>query len=553
MRELEEIGFGRPADRGKGRISEEKAGNFLSSSGRTPNRRPLLVAGALTGLIVAWTLGDYFFDWLAFMYTVPTWFRGDEELVAAVVRFFGALVLVLLPTDDEMGKRLHWVAGGFFILGLGYLAFGYVEPLILGVEADLNEELYEEIFVRSAAGVLFIVALVPERPPRFGSGSVALTAVVLGAAFVAALKLPGGLPLPPLISSDGLERVSELGVATPGWLTPWHWALSSVPLALALVAAAGAVLRYQSGVLRGWLLIALVLWAGSLMNEYLYPAGYNNQVLTPTGVLHAAFGVVVAVGGIFELRRIAAERIALLSVERERARRLDELAALRADFGNMVAHELGTPLAAIRQLARMLSIEDLDPHVRASALVMIQGEVDTLNTLVKDVRAATAVERDDFEVAPRPVPLAALLENAEASADVLPGDHPLGVVLDDALRADERVLADPERIGQVLRNLLSNAAKYSPEGVPIELRASPDNGRVLIEVVDRGTGIHPDDMSLIFEKFGRGRDWEGRKITGVGLGLYLSRRIVQSHGSDLTVRSRLGEGSAFGFELESAR
>ena len=558
---MKEIGFRRPADRDKGQIPEEKAGafpkekarEFLSSSGPTRHQRPLLAAGALTGLIVVWTLGDFFFDWFDFMFTVPTWFRGDEELAAAVVRFFGALVLVLLPTDDEVGRRLHWVAGGFFILGLGYLAFGYVEPLLIGAEADLNEELYEEIFVRTAAAILFIVALLPETPPRFGSRSVAVAVVLLGAAFVAILKLPVELPLPPLISSGGLERVGYLGVATPGWLTPWHWALSSVPLALALVAAAGAVLRYQSGVLRGWLLIALVLWAGSLMNEYLYPAGYNNQVLTPTGVLHAAFGVVVAVGGVFELRRIAAEREALLGVEQERARRLDELAAMRADFGNMVAHELGSPLSAIRQLAEMLGIEDLDPRVRASVLAMIQGEVDTLNILVNDVRATAAVERDGFEVAPRPVPLATLLENAEVSAGVLPGDHRLGVVLDDALRADERVLADPERIGQVLRNLLSNAAKYSPEGEPIELRASPDNGRVLIEVVDRGTGIHPDDLSLIFEKFGRGRDWEGRKITGVGLGLYLSRRIVQSHGSDLIVRSKLEEGSVFGFELELAR
>jgi signal transduction histidine kinase len=184
---------------------------------------------------------------------------------------------------------------------------------------------------------------------------------------------------------------------------------------------------------------------------------------------------------------------------------------------------------------------------------MIQGEIDTLNTLVKDVRATAAVERDDFEVAPRPVPLAALLENAETSAGALPGDHRLDVVLDDDLGTDERVLADPERIGQVLRNLLSNAAKYSPEGAPIQLRASRDNGHVVIEVADRGIGIHPDDLALIFEKFGRGRDWKGRKITGVGLGLYLSRRIVQSHGSDLMVRSKLEEGSVFGFELESAR
>jgi hypothetical protein len=218
MRELEEIGFRRPADRDKGRIPEEKARafpkekarEFLSSSVPTAHRRPLLAAGALTGLIVAWTLGDFFFDWFEFMFTVPTWFRGDEELAAAVVRFFGALVLVLLPADDEVGRRLHWVAGGFFILGLGYLAFGYVEPLVIGVEADLNEELYEEIFVRSAAAVLFIVALVPETPPRF-RGLLAVAVVLLVAAFVTLHKFPVELPLPALIDAAYLERAGELG------------------------------------------------------------------------------------------------------------------------------------------------------------------------------------------------------------------------------------------------------------------------------------------------------------------------------------------------------
>src|ERR671915_2287344 len=389
------------------------AGRFESTS-PAQRRRVLFAVGALTGLIVAWTLADYLFYSLRFVVTIPTWFRGDEELAAAVVRFFGALVLVLFPDDEEVGRRLHWVAGGFFILALGYLAFGYVEPLVLGTVASFNEELYEEILVRSTAGVLFIVALVPERPPRF-RGRLAVIVVLIGAAFAQLLKLPVELPLPPLVEAAHLERAGELGAAAPGWLTPWHWALSAVPLLPALVAAAAAVLRYHRGDLRGWLLMALVLWAGSLMNEYLYPSGYYNQVLTTTGVLHTAFGAVVTVGAVFELRRIAAERPALLAVEQENIRRLDELAALRADFGDMIAHELDSPLSAIRRLAEM------------------GGEVDTLDALIKDVRAAAAVERDDFEVTTRRVPLAELLKNAEAYASALPGDHRLIVILDDSL------------------------------------------------------------------------------------------------------------------------
>jgi signal transduction histidine kinase len=104
-----------------------------------------------------------------------------------------------------------------------------------------------------------------------------------------------------------------------------------------------------------------------------------------------------------------------------------------------------------------------------------------------------------------------------------------------------------------LRNLLSNAAKYSPEGAPIEIRSSSGAtpGRVRIEVADRGRGVHPDDLDVIFEKFGRGRDRSGREAYGVGLGLYLSRRILQAHGSELTLDPATKEGSVFFFELEA--
>jgi len=111
------------------------------------------------------------------------------------------------------------------------------------------------------------------------------------------------------------------------------------------------------------------------------------------------------------------------------------------------------------------------------------------------------------------------------------------------------VLADPERIGQVLRNLLSNAAKYSPEGTPIELRVIGKQGRVRLEVAGRGPGR--TSRRSYSRRLGgcRGRDREGHKIPGVGLGLYLSRRIVRGHGSELTVQERPGGGSVFAFEL----
>ncbi|MDQ4127915.1 MAG: PAS domain-containing protein, partial [Actinomycetota bacterium] len=232
-------------------------------------------------------------------------------------------------------------------------------------------------------------------------------------------------------------------------------------------------------------------------------------------------------------------------------RRLEELAVLKADFTAMVAHELDTPLAVIRGYADMLATGELDPDGRERALAKLQAETDVMAALIADARHAAAIEREDFAVKPREVPVATLMKDAVAYAETLCGNHRL--VIENV--ADGEVWADPHRIGQVLRNLLSNAAKYSPEGTPIELRTvegvTPHHLR--IEVADHGVGVHPDDVDRIFEKFGRGRDRSGRKVAGVGLGLYLSRRILQAHGSDLTLQSTPGGGCVFGFELEAAR
>jgi PAS domain S-box-containing protein len=242
-------------------------------------------------------------------------------------------------------------------------------------------------------------------------------------------------------------------------------------------------------------------------------------------------------------RKRAEERL------REANRRLEELAALRRDFTAMVAHEIGSPLASVRGFLDVLATGELGPEEQADVLVKIRTEIDRLNTLVADVRTAATVEHDDFALMPRPTAVDELLEDAARFAETLPGDHPFIIKAE----ANGRVWADPYRIGQVLRNLLSNAAKYSPDGAPIELRATSGAtpGRIRLEVVDSGRGVHPDDVDVIFEKFGRGRDRSGQEAYGVGLGLYLSRRILQAHGSDLTLDPAPKGGSVFFFELEA--
>jgi len=250
-----------------------------------------------------------------------------------------------------------------------------------------------------------------------------------------------------------------------------------------------------------------------------------------------------------QVRLIAASRVTSLHRKlREYSRRLSELAVLKADFTAMVAHELGTPLATIRAYTDMLSTGELEPADRDRVITRIRVETEALNALVADVRTAATVERDDFTIKPQRVSVGTLLDEAAQFAATLSGNHAL--VTENT--TDEQVWADRYRIGQVLRNLLTNAAKFSPDGALIELRAKPGKtpGRVCIEVADHGRGIHPDDVERIFEKFSRGRDGHDQKAYGVGLGLYLSRRIVRAHGGELTLDAAPGGGSVFGFELE---
>src|SRR5215218_8293982 len=449
--------------------------------------RSVLVAAVLAVFVVAWAATNLILGGEGFAVLVSDKVVGGEEAASALARLFAALVLGLFLAD-AVGWRARWVAGGLVVLGLGHLIFGYLEPLIQEDPPELNESLYEGFVTQTLACALFMVGLFPGKPPRFLVWAATVIPAVLVAAYVLLFEfLDGETWMPPLSRIQDPEKM--IGFVTPlGWLTPWHWILSALPLGLAAAAVAGAFWQSHRGLLRNWLLIAIVLLAGSVLHDYVWPSAYGGDILTTADALSLAFAVVVAIGGIAELRRVALERAALLANERERARRMDELNSMRSDFSAMIAHELETPIAAIRKLNEMLSAEGEDPATRGYATAATEGELDALTNLVRDVRAVAAVEREDFEVETHPLQLDELLADAEVYASTLPGQHPIEVMIRGDLGTETCVLADPERVGQVLRNLLSNAAKYSPESTPIELRAIGKDGRVSIEIADRGPG-----------------------------------------------------------------
>lgn len=250
-----------------------------------------------------------------------------------------------------------------------------------------------------------------------------------------------------------------------------------------------------------------------------------------------------------ERGRVLADRDERLAAALTTVSRLDLLAGLNADFCLMVAHELGNSVAAIRALTDILQAEIIPASQQPSLLATISAETALITRLVSDIAAAAEADRDDFAVVPRPVSLSSLIDHAVAFACSLPGQRDVTEEHEDGVLAAQ-VLADPDRIGQVLRNLLGNAVKHTPPGTQVSVRTRRVDDSVHIEVADWGPGIPFGESERIFAIYGRGSDARASGRPGAGLGLYLARRFVRAHGSELTVASSPELGAVFGFDLK---
>jgi signal transduction histidine kinase len=247
------------------------------------------------------------------------------------------------------------------------------------------------------------------------------------------------------------------------------------------------------------------------------------------------------VGQLLENRRMA-RRIASLEAARELARMQDE-------FVSTVSHELRTPLGFIKGYATTLLRQDAewDATTRVEFLRIIDEEADRLRELIDNLLDSSRLESGAIGMTREPTRIAPLLRSVAERAQVAYPDMALRVVAPDGLPILE---IDSIRIAQVLDNLLSNAAKYAP-GASVELRAVRDGEVMLIEVEDRGPGIAAEHLSQMFQRFYRAPETQ-RTVRGTGLGLYICRKIVESHGGQIGVDSQPGRGTRFHFTLPLA-
>jgi two-component system phosphate regulon sensor histidine kinase PhoR len=237
---------------------------------------------------------------------------------------------------------------------------------------------------------------------------------------------------------------------------------------------------------------------------------------------------------------------------------------LKDEFVSIVSHELRTPLTAIkgytqhltRRIERRLrrtrletshpNITDRPETLDLRSLAIVQSQAEHLERIVNDLLDLSRVQWGRLNLSYNSFFLVDVLTDCVRSAQASAEQHSIYL---DIQSLDTKVVADQARITQVIGNILDNAIKYSPHGGHITVRLEEFADDYRISVIDEGIGINPEYLDHIFERFYRVRNKASRQYSGIGLGLYVTKAIVEGHGGRIEVSNNQGIGSTFSFTL----
>jgi PAS domain S-box-containing protein len=228
-----------------------------------------------------------------------------------------------------------------------------------------------------------------------------------------------------------------------------------------------------------------------------------------------------------------------------------QLEESKNEFIATVSHELRTPMTAVLGAANTLLRKDLelDPDLRYQLLEMISTQAARLAQVTESVLLAGRLDRDELRLEQSVVDVEAVVRDTVAA---LEPTLPEGTTVEQRAGPAGAASGDPDRLQQVLLNLVDNAVKYAGDGATVRVSTARGAGRVQIAVADDGPGIAPADRERIFEKFYRGDPSLRLAPGGTGLGLYICRELVERMGGRITVSSEPGTGSTFWVELVAA-
>jgi signal transduction histidine kinase len=267
------------------------------------------------------------------------------------------------------------------------------------------------------------------------------------------------------------------------------------------------------------------------------PAGGEHVDLSAYPVLDEQ-GELLAV---IEVARFVSEQLRL---EQGRA----EVDTMKRRLLALASHEMRTPLTLISGYAEELAerADTTSPkEVKLQARV-IASEAARLSEMVRDILETSRIEDGELALERKEVDLAAVCREAAREVESEQNGRPVEIAAPEDL---PRPLGDSHKLRQVVRNLLENAYKYSPEDARVKVALSHRDGAVEVAVTDHGIGIPQPELDRVFEMFHRVRNHDGRRVWGTGLGLYIARRIVEAHGGRIWAESTLNVGSVFRFTV----
>jgi len=261
-------------------------------------------------------------------------------------------------------------------------------------------------------------------------------------------------------------------------------------------------------------------------------------------------GEPVSIRGIFHditERKQVQERLQVLyERERDMRKELETEISKRTEFTRALVHELKTPITPVLAATELL-LEAVKDESSIRLVQSIDRSASNLNRRIDDLMDLIKGETDMLELSFNPVDLVQLLE--DIGSEMTPVASSKGHSLTVELSSSHPVVwADGDRVRQIVLNLLDNAFKFTPEGGKITLRAKEEGANLVVEIHDTGPGMNKEDQQRVFNPYYR-RVEDRERLSGLGLGLALSKRLVELHGGRIWVKSRKGKGATFGFSL----
>ncbi len=234
--------------------------------------------------------------------------------------------------------------------------------------------------------------------------------------------------------------------------------------------------------------------------------------------------------------------------------KLSEVAEMKEEFLALTTHDLRSPLTVISGVISFFTsgrLGELTPEQK-NMVAMMERNAQSLIELVNDLLDASKLESGTMRLDVTSIDLRALVDELHETMEPLVREK--GLTLEEDMPADlPLVEADRAKLRRVLVNLISNAIKFTGRGGEISVRAVREDGEVRVAVSDTGVGIAPEDVARLFDKYEQARSRATRGEKGTGLGLYITKQLVELHGGEIKVESELGKGSTFSFTLPAAR